>query len=441
MSSGRRVAFLTPVPPAETGIADYSAEVLALLAGRHRLDVFHCQDTVERERLPASCGVFPAAEFLARHREAPYDVPVYQMGNGLPHAFLYDLLPRVPGLLVLHDLVLHHSRARSFLDSQEGRAYAREPWSASRREAAAAMIGRYRAEAAYCYPDQVGRLDEAQLGTVGALLPYAYPLFRLPVEASRLTAVHNAFMAEAVRAEVAGAEVTRIPMPAARIEVRPADVVELRRRLAIADDELVVGCFGLLTREKRIETVARAVVRASAAASRIRLLLVGPVPHPEALRALLVRLGAAGRTVVTGRVRFDELPAHIEAADVVVHLRHPTARETSAALLRVLAQGRPVVVSDLEHLGDIPDDAVVRADVTDEEGEVTRAILRLAGSAAARERLGRSAASFVQREHSSARCRAAYEGAIEAAAGLPDPPIRPWPQHWSALARLSRPGS
>ena len=77
-------------------------------------------------------------------------------------------------------------------------------------------------------------------------------------------------------------------------------------------------------------------------------------------------------------------PGPIEAADIVVHLRYPTARETSAALLRVLAQGRPAVISDVDNFAEIPDDAVVRADTSDEEGAVTRAILRLAGFRAVR---------------------------------------------------------
>jgi len=34
-----RIAFLSPLPPAATGIADYSAEVLALLAGAHEIEV------------------------------------------------------------------------------------------------------------------------------------------------------------------------------------------------------------------------------------------------------------------------------------------------------------------------------------------------------------------------------------------------------------------
>jgi glycosyltransferase involved in cell wall biosynthesis len=425
-----RLAFLTPLPPARTGVADYSVDVLGLLAPRHSIDVFHAQPSVETDRVPASCAVRPAAEFLPAHRERPYDLAVYQMGNGLDHAFVYEALARVPGLLVLHDLVLHHSRALMFLDSEAVRAYARDPSSAALRDAAQPALRTYRDEVAYTYPAQKGRLDAAHLATVGDLLPYAYPLFRLPVEASRLVAAHNGYMAEAIRSDVAGAEVVRVPMMVDQVSVAPGLAAALRARLGIAPDEFVVGTYGLLTREKQIETVARAVARASVTLPKLRLLLVGAVPDPAALDRLLARLGVRERTVVAGRVPFEEIPAHIEVADLAVHLRYPTARETSAALLRVLAQGRATVISDLEHQADIPAEAVVRADLTDEEGEVTRAILRLAPRPAARARIGDAARAFVSREHSPERCREAYEAAIERAHALPDPAPRAWPAHW-----------
>ena len=115
------------------------------------------------------------------------------------------------------------------------------------------------------------------------------------------------------------------------------------------------------------------------------------MPDRDALERTLDRAGVRARTIVAGRVPLAELPRHIEAADIVAHLRYPTARETSAALLRVLAQGRPTVMSDLENLAEIPDDAVVRADPADEEGDLPRAILRLADRPAPRARLGRAA--------------------------------------------------
>lgn len=425
-----RLAFVSPLPPAPTGIADYAADVLGLLAGRHEIDAFHDQEQVDAGRLPRSCGLHPAAALLERHQARRYDLVIYQMGNGRTHDRVYDLLPRLPGLLVLHDLVLHHSRAGMFLDSPEARAYARDPSSARLREAARRPLQAYAEELAYTYPAQAGRLGQAFLETVGDLLPYAYPLFRIPVEAARLVAVHNDFMAEAIRTEAPDTEVVRIPMAAEEEPVSPEAVAGIRSRHGIAPGDFVVGSFGLVTREKRVETIARAVARAAAHLPRVRLLLVGPVADPEGLRRMLDARGIGDRALITGRVPIEELPAYMGAADLAVHLRFPTGRETSAALLRVLAQGRPTVISDLEHLADIPEAAVVRADPTDEEGAVTRTILRLHDKPEARARLGAAARRFVRSEHSPAQCRDGYEAAIARAATLPDPPPRPWPAHW-----------
>jgi glycosyltransferase involved in cell wall biosynthesis len=425
-----RLAFVSPLPPVATGIADYAAELLELLAGAHELELFHGQGEVETGRLPRGAPARPAAELLGRHRERPFDLAVYQMGNGRAHDFLYDVVSRLPGLLVLHDLVLHHARAAQFLESEPVRAWRSAPASGPAREAARPSLDAWRSELEYSYPGRGERLYEAHLGTVGDLLPYAYPLFRIPVEASRSVAVHNAFMADAIRAELPGTEVALVPMPAAAVAVAPTAVVALRTRLGFAPTDVVVGVFGLLTPEKRLETVARAVARGAAWDPRLRLMLAGPPGDAPRIAALLERYGLRGRAVATGRVPLAELPVHVEAADVVAHLRYPTARETSAALLRVLAQGRATVVSDLEHQADLPEDAVLRADVTDETGELTRAILRLAADPAARARLGSRAAEHVRSAHSATRVQDAWRDALERARRLPDPRPGGWPAHW-----------
>ena len=92
-------------------------------------------------------------------------------------------------------------------------------------------------------------------------------------------------------------------------------------------------------------------------------------------------------------------------------------------------------MADLENLADVPRDAVIRADVSDEEGEVTRAILKLAASPSLRARLGLSARAFVERAHAPARTAEAYARAIELAAARRRPAVSGWPPHWAALAR------
>src|SRR5688500_10110633 len=173
-----RLAFVGPLPPASTGIADYTIDVLAALAPAHEIVAYHGGQEVDASRLPPGIRTREAGHLVADHARHPYDAVAHQLGNGLVHAFQYPLLARVPGLLVLHDLVLHHSRARMLLDTDPAR---------------------YAAEVAYSYPAQAARLVPAQRDTVGDLLPYAYPLYRLPAEAARVVAVHNAFMARAVR--------------------------------------------------------------------------------------------------------------------------------------------------------------------------------------------------------------------------------------------------
>jgi len=425
-----RLAFLSPLPPSSTGIADYSAELLSALAAAHEIDAFCDQEEVDLARLPGGVSVAAASSFPDRHRERPYDLAIYQMGNGRAHDFLYDHVSRHPGVLVLHDLVLHHARAASFLEAGPVREWRSRPGDTAAREAALPWLTRWREELEYSYPGAGDRLFEAQVGTVGRLLPYAYPLFRIPVEASRLVLVHNELMARAVEEEVPGSAVSRVPHMIEAQVVEPGAREDLRRRLGIADDDFVVGTFGLVTPEKEVETVARAVARVAPWNPRIRLLVVGPVPDRARLDGLLHRTGVAARTVVTGRVPLADLAVHLEAADVVAHLRYPTGRETSGALLRVLAQGRPVVVSDLEHQADLPENAVVRADLSDEEGEVTRALLRLADDPSARTELGRRAAEFARERHSRERTAAAWEEALRQGRERPDPPARAWPEHW-----------
>jgi hypothetical protein len=89
-----RVAFVSPLPPAETGIATYAAAVLA------GFDEIAIAERHEVERL------WPIPEDAER-RVADADVVVYQLGNNEEfHGEIYRLAVWHPGVVVLHDLAL-----------------------------------------------------------------------------------------------------------------------------------------------------------------------------------------------------------------------------------------------------------------------------------------------------------------------------------------------
>src|SRR3990172_1413479 len=98
-----RVAYFSPLPPERSGIADYSALLLPALRGR--LDV----RVVKRGRKKAPRGT---------------DVSLYHVGNNPDaHAWIVDALHSEPGVVVLHDYVLHHLVAGMTVGRRDGHAY------------------------------------------------------------------------------------------------------------------------------------------------------------------------------------------------------------------------------------------------------------------------------------------------------------------------------
>ena len=83
-----RVAYFSPMPPEASGIADYSALLLPAL--EERLDV-----TVVKRG--------------AKRPPRGSDVSLYHVGNDpAAHGWILDALRRTPGVVVLHEFVLHH---------------------------------------------------------------------------------------------------------------------------------------------------------------------------------------------------------------------------------------------------------------------------------------------------------------------------------------------
>ena len=108
-----RLAWFSPLPPARSGVASYTAELVPLL--RHELAI----DCFPESR---------AHDFIWQHRRAPYDLVVYQLGNAPFHDYMWPYLVAYPGLVVLHDPRLHHARARLLLSQKRFDSYRHEFW-------------------------------------------------------------------------------------------------------------------------------------------------------------------------------------------------------------------------------------------------------------------------------------------------------------------------
>jgi hypothetical protein len=98
------MAYVSPLPPEASGIADYSAELLPALSKYYDIDVIVSQDAIADEWIQENCGVRSVAWFRQNHQD--YARVVYHFGNSPFHQHMFDLLSQIPGVVVLHDFFL-----------------------------------------------------------------------------------------------------------------------------------------------------------------------------------------------------------------------------------------------------------------------------------------------------------------------------------------------
>lgn len=323
-----------------------------------------------------------------------YDAAVYQIGNSPAHAYIYDALLHYPGIVVMHEFVLHHLRVWMTLNGGK------------RKEYLATMAARYGEEGR----DAAGRV---LLGQFPEAL-FNYPLNDEAIHAARGIIVHSRYMAglvQAVRPDVPLAVVPMgVPMPP------HIPKVEARARLGIDPDLFLVTSVGHLNPYKRVSATLRAFKALLMEMPNSLYLLIGSRSSNYDPGRQIEMLGLTDRVQSTGYVSAQDFPYYLAASDVCLNLRYPTAGETSASLLRIMGAGVPVLVSRTGSFEELPDNAVGKVDVGDIEEELLlEYMLLLAKRPDLRAAMSAAARRFVTEQHT---LEGAAEGYLRFIAGL-----------------------
>jgi glycosyltransferase involved in cell wall biosynthesis len=342
-----KIGFWSPLPPVRSGVADYAAALLAAL--------------------PLETAV-----------NAPGDVDLYHLGNNGLHADIYRRALSHPGVVVLHDAVLHHFHL-----------------GALHRAA-------YVDEFCYCYGGWYRGMAEAfwegRSRSASDERYFRWPMLRRIAESARAVIVHNAGAAAMVRREAPAARVEIIPhLPLPMPPVDPVDLERWRAARGILPSATLFGLMGYLRESKRVLPVLRAFARLRAARPDVHLLLAGEA-SPDLARNLEPLTSQPG---VLREPHLPEVDFQLRAAacDAGINLRYPGAGESSGMTARWLQLGRPVLVSEGPETADLPPAACPRvATGPAEEEELLALLLWLAESPVRRREAGRAARQWAARE-------------------------------------------
>ena len=133
---------------------------------------------------------------------------------------------------------------------------------------------------------------------------------------------------------------------------------EIRRRHGIDDAELVFGFVGSFGPWHGAPVLARAFVRVAERLLRSRLLLVGDGRELEPTLAVVRQAGLGGRVTAAGEVPPAEVPAYLDACDVLVAPHVPLDEGADffgspTKLFEYMAAGKAIVASRLGQIGDV----------------------------------------------------------------------------------------
>ena len=393
-STRPRVAMTTPLPPARSGISDYSADLLRELVKENDVDLFLADHSLASPDT-AGCTVKPVAELAEAW--SSFDTVVYQMGNSTFHTEMLSLLPESGGIMVLHDVYL--SNLKAWLDVHEGRsgAFSRE-LEAAHGQAAVETLKRGGVDAAINeWPASGQEISAADTVIVHSrlakgLIKKFYPQLSDKVEVVR--------------------QPRSIPQ-----EYGAAAQAEARKLLGIDPDVFLVVSLGVVGPTKKIDTVLDGFDKFARGREKVCLALVGDAADnhwTDKLRARIERTG--GRVHMTGHLPAEQFNAYCQACDAAVQLRATTRGETSAALLQLMGCGKRVIVNAFADFADYPDDVVAKIAEQPDAADVERALVKVASQSGEARRIAETRArKHVESHHSHATAAAAYSEIIRRA--------------------------
>lgn len=389
-----RIAYVSPLNPQSTGVSDYSEELLPALGQLAEVDLFVDGFVPANPAIRDHFARFDCADFPTHAAERRHDVNLYQMGNSLYHAPIFRLLTRFPGIVVLHDVVLHHFFLELARRDRDPSLYLREMAYARGIDGIADGLAVLTGEQPPALFDDplIDRIRDASLGIL------VHSEF-----ARSLVAARGADRVGVVPAHVA------TPSPLSSVQRRAT-----RAELGLPADAIIAGAFGLATPAKCLDVALRAFARVHREIPTTRFLIAGPVEPPGWLDPIIAELGLASAVTLSGPLPFDRFLRAIASVDIGINLRDPTAGETSASLLRLMAAGVPSIVSDVGAFAELPDGTCWKiANGANAEDALAQALYALATAESRRVELATAGRAHVLAHHSPSSTARAYRAFIE----------------------------
>jgi glycosyltransferase involved in cell wall biosynthesis len=372
-----------------SAIARFSRDITARLAEIVDVDlwVFERGDLF-RTSLPL-IPFTPDSSVIKRLSE--YDHVIYNMGNYAGyHKAIYEVFTKHPGVVILHDFVMHNFFMQIYLDAafsenvQDGQeAYVRD------MEILYGRSGREAAERSVAGINPIWFSDDV----------IRFPFFEKLTSLATGVFVHSYFHRQQVEKYFSG------PVENAYLPFVPNEKILhsrscLRQELFPQDDRLRVVSTGIVHPCKRIHSVIEVLRDHPELKQEISYYVIGQSggPYEEHLTSLINKYHLSDVVYMLGYQPSETMYKFLAVSDFCVNLRFPNSEGCSLSLIEQMAYENPVICLDTGMYKEVPAECALKVRLNYEKQDLGSALKRLVMDNELRQLMSKAAARWTRTE-------------------------------------------
>lgn len=380
----KTLAMVSPFPPQQSGIADYSMELIQYLSAYYNITLV-CDEQPSCDNV-GYFNLIDYSDFEALYEQ--FDRVIYQMGNSPFHSKMYRLMNKLPGVLVLHDFFIGHFVNYDFTARSLPLSY---------------LVNR--------------AIDDHGCQILPYLEDYQFlnkfPLNADIIKSSLGVIVHSTYVVNKVveyYPTIDISKVMHIPL------LRKKHHVENRDKVSKGEMFTIVSMGGITQFKCIIEIVQAIAILDKSIRSNLRVIFVGDKGEFNYFNRIEKSVRAHNLQDIiqfTHRVNAKEYFKYLSDSDLAIQLRLNSMGETSASVLDCMNVGIPVIVNSHGSICDLPDDVVYKISENFSAQELADNIIKLMNNPLLRKELSAKSTSYVAEELSPNLIAELYYKGIE----------------------------
>ena len=391
-----KIAYFSPLPPKKSGISFYSAELLPLLSKYWDIDIFIDDYTCADPYLTTNFEIFSYKDFEELAEQNHYDNIIYQFGNSDNHIYMFEMLKKHPGVVVLHDVFL--SGVIFWMTGRKGK------------------LEEFIDEVIYSHGDKGKKLVEKAKKNI---IPWEHLIWNLQINKRVIdnathVIVHSSWDKQSIT--------NLYPNLNEKISTihQFSPIREFLRReyvkteLGFSNDDFLVCSFGFVVTTKKIDSIIKNIKKFLDSKPNTKYVIVGELDNQygEVVKKVIKDQNLSDKVKLTGFVDSSEYTKYLASCDVCISLREKTRAGTSASINHSLGAGIPTIISDVEPFNEFPDEVALKINPSDEK-KLSDILEKLYENNDYRNELGKKAKEYAEKNISKDACVEKYVSIIQ----------------------------